>query len=72
MKKVKIPQGKPFNKALVEIESHDSWSGPKVEEIREFDSNSDAEAFMMEFNARNTAPTAPEYYEEAHWKRKIK
>lgn len=40
----------------------DSWSGRKLDEIKEFDTLSQAEAFIAEFNAQNTSNTVPDWY----------
>jgi hypothetical protein len=55
---------------LVDVVEHDRWSGPDTLETKEFTSEKRAEAFMRKINSKNTAPSAPEYYVEAHVSRR--
>lgn len=43
------------------IESERGW-GTKVDEIKYFDSQEEAFAFMKEFNKNNDKPVAPDWY----------
>lgn len=45
--------------ALIEFEK--GW-GSKVDEIREFDTKELAQAFIEEFNSKNTAEVIPDWY----------
>jgi hypothetical protein len=58
-------KAKKKEKIRVTVMSHDSWSGPEVLYTKEFATEKAAENFCKKFNAKNTAPTAPEYYETA-------
>lgn len=46
------------------IESERGW-GQRVDEIREFDTQKQAEDFVETFNSRNDKPYVPDYYEYA-------
>jgi hypothetical protein len=43
------------------IESEDVWS-QKVDEVKEFLSLKEAEAFCREYNSENNLPTTPDWY----------
>ena len=43
------------------IESERGW-GSKVDEVKYFDNFDDAAEFVREFNSRNTAASAPDWY----------
>lgn len=43
------------------IESERGW-GQKVEEVKFFDNQQEAEAFVQEFNSQNTETTVPDWY----------
>ncbi len=53
---------KKITKYLVDLVEHDSWSGPKTIETKEFTDKSKADAYIAEIHSHNTAPSAPEYY----------
>lgn len=46
------------------IESELGW-GQKIDEVKEFDTLELAEAFVTEFNSRNTEDTVPDWYMRA-------
>lgn len=43
------------------IESEAGW-GQKVDEVKEFPSVEEAEAFCREYNSKNNLPTTPDWY----------
>lgn len=43
------------------IESERGW-GAKVDEVKEFDTKELAEAFIKEYNSKNTEDTVPDWY----------
>jgi hypothetical protein len=43
------------------IESERGW-GQRVDEIKEFKTEKARDKFIKEFNAQNTAPSAPDWY----------
>ncbi len=43
------------------IESERGW-GSRVDEVLEFDSKEEAEAYIKEFNSKNTASSVPDWY----------
>lgn len=43
------------------IESESGW-GQRVDEIKRFDTEQEATDFVKEFNSKNTADTAPDWY----------
>lgn len=43
------------------IESERGW-GQKLEDIREFDSRKEADAFIAEYNKENNLPQVPDWY----------
>jgi hypothetical protein len=43
------------------IESERGW-GAKVDEVKEFDTLKEAEAFIKEYNAQNHEPEVPDWY----------
>ena len=43
------------------MEYERGW-GSRVDEVREFDTESERDAFIVEFNSHNTADTAPDWY----------
>lgn len=49
---------------VVIIESERGW-GQRVDEVKEFETKAEADAFVKEFNSENTAPTAPDWYMQA-------
>jgi hypothetical protein len=54
---------------LAEEWERDSWSGPNKLQTKEFTgpkAKEKAEAWCKKINSKNTAPSAPEYYIEAH------
>ena len=53
---------KIITKYLVDVEEHDSWSGPKVIETVEFTSKTKADKYVDGINGRNTDATVPDYY----------
>ena len=46
------------------IESERGW-GRKIDEVKEFDTLIQAQAFIKEYNSYNTSPTAPDWYMQA-------
>lgn len=48
-----------FKVALLEYER--GW-GSKIDEVREFDTIEERDAFIQEFNSYNTQKTAPDWY----------
>lgn len=48
-----------FKAALLEFER--GW-GSRVDEIREFETEEERDRFIAEFNAKNTADVAPDWY----------
>jgi hypothetical protein len=57
---------KKKEKVVVTIIEHDSWSGPKVSEKREFATKASAEKFCKKFNSKNKLSQVPDFYEIAH------
>ena len=49
----------------VMVTSHDSWSGPEIQYIKEFSTKSGAANFAKKINGKNTATVVPAYYETA-------
>ena len=43
------------------IESEKDW-GQRVDEIREFDTEDEADAFVIKFNSANTGDVTPDWY----------
>lgn len=43
------------------IESERGW-GQRLDEVREFPSREEAEAFVAEFNSKNNETTVPDWY----------
>jgi hypothetical protein len=52
----------------IEVVEHDSWSGSKTKDWMVCMTENDAYVFEKEFNARNTEPYAPEWYEQVEGK----
>lgn len=50
---------KKYTATIMEYER--GW-GSRVDEIREFDTEEDRDAFVKDFNSKNTADTAPDWY----------
>jgi hypothetical protein len=50
---------KKFRVAI--IESERGW-GSRVDEMKEFDTKEEADAFIKHFNSQNTSPTTPDWY----------
>jgi len=53
---------KTITKYLVDVEEHDSWSGPKILETIEFTSKAKADKYVSKVNGRNTDASVPDYY----------
>lgn len=53
------------------IESERGW-GQKVDETKYFDNLPEAEAFVKEFNSKNTAKVVPDWYMYATEPRKVR
>ena len=64
-KQLKLTKAKPTASTkkvkVAIIESELGW-GRKIDSIEEFDSLAEAQVFISNFNARNTSPTAPDWY----------
>lgn len=43
------------------IESERGW-GQRVDEVKEFETLEEANAYIREFNSYNTSPTVPDWY----------
>ena len=57
------------NKAYkIEVVERDIWSGPSTFDCKVCLTIEDAKNFKEEFNARNTAPVAPDWYEQVEGK----
>ena len=52
----------------IEIVERDRWSGPKTDDWMVCQTVEDAYKFEKEYNARNTEPTAPEWYMQVEGK----
>jgi hypothetical protein len=55
---------KQFKFKVNVIESERGW-GSKIDEVKEFDTADQAEAFIKEFNSHNTEAQAPDWYMRA-------
>ena len=51
----------------VEIWEHECGWGAKIDEVKYFDSEQSAKQFCAEYNSKNTAPTAPDWYMQAEY-----
>lgn len=49
-------------KTIVEIYEYDRWSGPKIDDTKEFDTLELANEFCTEFNKKNNLPIVPDWY----------
>ncbi len=49
-------------KFKVKIEEYERGWGSKIDDILEFDTKELADAYIKEFNSKNTEPTAPDWY----------
>lgn len=47
---------------MISEEQYEAGWGSKIDEIKQFDTVEEAEKFMKEFNSKNTASTAPDWY----------
>lgn len=59
------------NAYKVVITEHERGWGSKVDEVKYFDSEQSARDFVKQYNSKNTAPTAPDWYMLAEYYGKV-
>lgn len=52
------------------IESERGW-GSKIDEVKHFETEQEAKDFVREFNSKNTAATAPDWYMYAEYRGRV-
>ena len=55
----------------VDIYEYERGWGSKLDEKKYFDTKEEAEAFVVVYNSRNTAKTAPDWYMQAKYWGKV-
>lgn len=51
-----------MRKAIVEVREYERGWGSRVEDVIEFDTNAQAEAYCKEYNKDNNLPQVPDWY----------